>query len=368
MAFDAGRLAAGPVAAVRRGRAGRRRRGRARLPQAPARPPRPARRRAAPAGRRRPRHRRGSATRRHPTARRTRVDRRTSSTPTTRCTRRWCSAPATTSRRTASPTWSSGCRAASTRRSSRCSPSTRSAPTGCTASSMPSRLLVGPLRERRREAGRRTSASTTARSPIEPAHAGRARHAGAVVRGPGARPHRGEPAVPHPRPDADGPVEQVRLARAHRPATRARWRSATPPSTATPSAATPCIKDVLKTRVFTLCRRRNERAGRELIPEAVSPSRRRPSCAPTSATTRASRPTRCSTRSCAQYVEQDRTAAEIIAAGPRPRRRRAGSPGSSTWPSTSAARPRRAPASPPRRSARTAASPSPTATAASDAT
>ena len=57
-------------------------------------------------------------------------------------------------------------------------------------------------------------------------------------------------------------------------------------------------------------------AGRELDPRGrASPSRRRPSCAPTSATTRACRPTRCSTRSSRLYVEDDRTAGEIVELG-----------------------------------------------------
>ena len=54
------------------------------------------------------------------------------------------------------------------------------------------------------------------------------------------------------------------------------------------------IKDVYKTTVYRLCRLVNDRAGREIIPEAVFTKPPRPSCAPTSATTRACRPTRCS--------------------------------------------------------------------------
>ena len=75
------------------------------------------------------------------------------------------------------------------------------------------------------------------------------------------------------------------------------------------------IKDVLKLPVYELCRYVNERAGREIIPEACSPSRRRPSCGPTSATTRACRPTRCSTRSSRPTSRTTGTAAELIAAG-----------------------------------------------------
>ena len=57
------------------------------------------------------------------------------------------------------------------------------------------------------------------------------------------------------------------------------------------------IKDVPKLLVYRLCRYRNARAGTELIPEAILTRRRRPSCGPISATTRACRPTRCSTPS-----------------------------------------------------------------------
>ena len=51
--------------------------------------------------------------------------------------------------------------------------------------------------------------------PIGPAHARVRIDARPVVRGPRARPDRGEPAVTHPRRAAHGPVEQVRLAGAH---------------------------------------------------------------------------------------------------------------------------------------------------------
>ena len=78
------------------------------------------------------------------------------------------------------------------------------------------------------------------------------------------------------------------------------------------------IKDVLKTRVYDLCRYVNERAGREVVPEAVltkppvGRAATRPARRPEPAALR-----RCSTRSCAPYVEEDRTTR-------RDRRRRAG--------------------------------------------
>ena len=76
------------------------------------------------------------------------------------------------------------------------------------------------------------------------------------------------------------------------------------------------IKDVAKTLVYELCRCRNARAGPELIPEArARPSRPRPSCGPTSATTSRCRPT---------------TVLDPVLAGlrgGRPHRRRAGGRG-----------------------------------------
>ena len=63
------------------------------------------------------------------------------------------------------------------------------------------------------------------------------------------------------------------------------------------------------------------------------------------------------------YVERDLTAADLVAEGFDPGSWSTGSCGSSTAPSTSAARCRRASGSPPRRSERTGACPSPTATA-----
>ena len=138
-----------------------------------------------------------------------------------------------------------------------------------------------------------------------------------------------------------GAVEQVRAGSCSPPATRARWPWATPPSTATPPAASPCIKDVPKLLVY------DARAGSATTgpaasssPRPCSPSRRRPSCAPTSATTRACRPTRCSTRSSRPTSSSDRTAR-------RARSRPASTPRSCAriarlvdLPSTSAARPR----------------------------
>jgi len=78
------------------------------------------------------------------------------------------------------------------------------------------------------------------------------------------------------------------------------------------------IKDVLKTRVFALCRRRNQRAGHDLIPESVL----------TKAPSAELRPDQRDDQSLPAYevldpilhayVALDRTAAEIVAAGHDP--------------------------------------------------
>ena len=79
---------------------------------------------------------------------------------------------------------------------------------------MPSRYSSDGSAHRRRGAGRQPR-----RRPPAHRHRGGLRRlprpAGAVVRGPRARPHRGEPPEPHPGHAADGAVEQVRLAGAH---------------------------------------------------------------------------------------------------------------------------------------------------------
>ena len=104
---------------------------------------------------------------------------------------------------------------------------------------------------------------------IEAAHTGMLDDAGPVLRGPGAGPHRGEPAVPHPGHGAHVAEQQVRLAGAdHRP-TRARARSATPRSSATPPAASPSSRTCPSCWSTTCAGYRNGVAGRELIPEAV---------------------------------------------------------------------------------------------------
>ena len=137
-------------------------------------------------------------------------------------------------------------------------------------SAMPSRYSAARSPSATPRSSPPTSASTSAPSRSKPAHAAFVRDARAALRGPAAGPHRGEPAEPHPRRADDGVVEQARLGagadlrqqerdrrrlldalRRHR-----RWvrrRSATCP----------------KLLVYALARRRNERAGTDIIPAAV---------------------------------------------------------------------------------------------------
>ena len=214
-----------------------------------------------------------------------------------RSTRRSCSAPATTSPRTASPTSSSACPAASTRRSSPPSPSTRSAPTACTACSMPSRYSSDhSITDAERLADnlgidRRTIA-------IEPAFTALRRDAGAAASTAAS------PTSPR-RTSSRASAASLLMALSNKfgwlvLTTGNKSESAVGYSTLYGDTAGgfAVIKDVPKLLVYELCRAA-QRAGRPRAhPRGTcSPSRRRPSCAPTSATTRASRPTRCSTRS-----------------------------------------------------------------------
>ncbi len=132
---------------------------------------------------------------------------------------------------------------------------------------------------------------------IEPAFSAYLDMTGAVVRRQARRSHRGEPAEPGSRRHADGAVEQVRLDGVdHRQQERdgrrllhavrrlGRWLRrdqgrVEDPGLRPVSLLQPCVP------------------GARSSARASSPSHRRPSCAPTSATTRACRPTRCSIRS-----------------------------------------------------------------------
>ena len=153
----------------------------------------------------------------------------------------------------------------------------------------------------------------------------------------------GEPAGPGPRRDPDGDCPTRTATWCSPPATRASWRSATPPSTATRWAAS--------TRSRT-CRRRwsggwpggatPRRPGaarRRRSRRTRSPSRPAPSCARASSTATRCRLRRCSTRSWP-------TTSTATSAGPTcspPGTTRPWSTGCCgwwTWPSTSAASPR----------------------------
>ena len=247
-----------------------------------------------------------------------------------RCTRRWCSAPATTSRKNGFTDVVIGLSGGID----------SSLVAAIAADALGPEHVHGVLMPSRYSSDHSiTDAEALADNlgidhrtiPIEPAHAAFLEHARAVVRRAPARPHRGEPPDPHPRHDPDGAVEQVRLAACSPPATRARWRSATPRSTATSAGGFAVIKDVPKLLVYELCRDRNAAAGPRAHPRVgARPSRRRPSCAPTSATTRACRPTRCSTRSSRPTSRATSPPSDIVAPGPRRRPSSTASPGSST--------------------------------------
>jgi NAD+ synthase (glutamine-hydrolysing) len=75
------------------------------------------------------------------------------------------------------------------------------------------------------------------------------------------------------------------------------------------------IKDVLKTRVYDLCRYYNEREGREIIPEAVITKPPSAELRPDQRDDQTLPPYEVLDPILALYVEDDRTATEIIAAG-----------------------------------------------------
>ena len=133
-------------------------------------------------------------------------------------------------------------------------------------------------------------------------------------------------------------------------------------STATWPAASRSSRTSRRCSCTRCCDDRNERAGRDAHPASrCSRSRRAPSCDPTRRT-----PTRCPPYDVLDpiiegYVEERPLGRRARGRGLRPRRPCAGSRRSSTATSTSGARRRRACASRPRRSARTAGSRSPTA-------
>ena len=102
------------------------------------------------------------------------------------------------------------------------------------------------------------------------------------------------------------------------------------------------IKDVPKTLVYRLvAERARARPASRPCPSRSSRARRRPSCAPTSATRTRCRPTRCSTRSSRATSSRTSAASSSSRAACR-RPTSTASSASSTSPSTSAARTRRA--------------------------
>jgi NAD+ synthase (glutamine-hydrolysing) len=78
------------------------------------------------------------------------------------------------------------------------------------------------------------------------------------------------------------------------------------------------IKDVLKLRVFQLCRRRNERAGYDLIPESVLTKPPSAELRPDQTDDQSLPPYEVLDPILDAYVEHDRTPGEIIAAGHDP--------------------------------------------------
>ena len=125
---------------------------------------------------------------------------------------------------------------------------------------MPSRYSTRPLAHRRRAAVRRAWASSYRTIPIEPAHAAFLDMLAPCFAGPRARPHRGEPAEPHPGRAPDGAVQQVRLAGADHRQQERDGRRATRRSTATRPAASPSSRTCPRLLVYELCRR-PQRAG-----------------------------------------------------------------------------------------------------------
>ena len=234
------------------------------------------------------------------------------------------SAPATTSARTASPTWSSACPAGSTRPWSPCWLPTRSGPSTCTASrcrpGISSEGSSSDAAEPGRQPRHRLPASSRSKRPTPPSSTC------------------WRPASPAGRRDLTEENLQSRIRGVILMAlsNKLGWLVLTTGNKSElavgystlygdTAGGFAVIKDVPKTTGLRLCALAQRAGGSGPVDPrpTSSPSRRRPSCAPTSATTRACRRTRCSTRSSMAYVEGDLTAAELVEAGYR---RRAGPP------------------------------------------
>ena len=135
--------------------------------------------------------------------------------PRRRSTPRCAPGCATTCARTASSAWCSASPAGSTRRWWRCWRSTRSGAERVTCVIMPSPYSSEGT-QRRRPRDRREPRHRAARAVDRGRRwSGYDELLARAVRGPRARPHRGEPPGADPRQPGDGAVEQVRLAGAH---------------------------------------------------------------------------------------------------------------------------------------------------------
>ena len=159
--------------------------------------------------------------------------------------------------------------------------------------------------------------------PIEGAHAAFTSVLAARPRRGACGPDRREPPVADPWRGAHGGVQRPGLDRPdHRQQERARYGYSTLYGDSAGGFAV--IKDVPKTLVYRLCRYRNARQAAELIPETVSPRRPRPSCVPTSATTRALPPYEVLDPLLEALVLHDRSIADVVEQRVRPRARRPG--------------------------------------------
>ena len=219
--------------------------------------------------------------------------------------RRWSPARGTTSRRTASPTWSSACRAGIDSSIVAAIAADALGPDRVHGVSMPSRYS---------SEGSNTDAADLADRlgidyrtvAIEDAHAALWDMLEPCLDGAPPGPDRREPAEPDPGRDAHGPVQRPGLAGPHHrqqerggrrllDALRRHGRRLRGDQGRAQDPGLPPVRVAQHDRARS-------------FPRPCSPSRRRPSCGPTSATTRASRPTTCSTRSSPPTSRSDMTA------------------------------------------------------------
>ncbi len=296
------------AAAAGRGDRDRRARRPPRVPQAPA---RPTRSHQSPGAARRACVRRGARPRR---VRACRGHQRAAAAGCARCTTRSCSAPATTSSRTASRTWSSPCRAASIRRWWPSSPPMRSGQSMCTAS--PCRAAIpptirGPMPTQLADAlgiDLRTIA-------IEPAHA-----AFLEMLAPSFAGLAEDLTEENLQPRIRGMLLMA-LSNKFRGwlvlTTGNKSELAVGYSTLYGDTAGgfAVIRDVPKLLVYDLCRDRNERAGRALIPESVLTKPPSAELRPDQRDDESLPPYEVLDPILEAYVENDLTRADLIAAG-----------------------------------------------------